>query len=327
MEKPRLGDAVVRVVTAGEALIDLIAEGERFKPCLGGAVYNFTRALARQGIDCAYLNSLSQDRFGRQLAAQLIEDGAVLAAPTPVAQPTSLAVVALNEAGKADYAFYREGVADRVVTASTLQAAQARYADVEVVCTGCLALAPDDANTYLPWLRAARAAGQRVVVDANLRLAVIADIAPYRDNVFAALGLADVIKVSDDDLLALGLNHSDPIAAATTLFARTEAVVVAVTLGARGAAMLLRGGTVFRAAETRALRVVDTVGAGDCFLAGLIAAWLQGPASIDAALWREHGAAWLAHAVASASLCVQAAGCVPPDWEQASAQARAWQTA
>ena len=323
MEQPRRVDTAVRVVTAGEALIDLIAEGERFKPCLGGAVYNFTRALARQGIGCAYLNPLSQDRFGRQLAAQLIDDGASLAAPLPVAQPTSLAVVALDAAGKADYAFYREGVADRAVTAASVQAVQARYGAVEVVCTGCLALAPDDATTYLPWIHAARAAGLRVVIDANLRPAVTADIGAYRDNVFAALTLADVIKVSDDDLLALGLNNSDPIAAATTLFARSEATVVAVTLGAQGAALLLRDGTVFRATEQRALVVVDTVGAGDCFLAGLIAAWLQSTANVDLAHWRDHGAAWLAHAVASASLCVQAAGCVPPDW----AQARAWQIA
>ncbi|TAL71542.1 MAG: carbohydrate kinase, partial [Burkholderiaceae bacterium] len=59
----------IQVATAGEALIDLIAQSDgRFEACLGGAVYNLTRALARQGIGTLYLNPLSGDRFGRQLA-------------------------------------------------------------------------------------------------------------------------------------------------------------------------------------------------------------------------------------------------------------------
>ena len=64
-----------QVATAGEALIDLIrgADG-RFEPCIGGAVYNLSRALARQGIETLYLNPLSRDRFGRQLAAGMLED-------------------------------------------------------------------------------------------------------------------------------------------------------------------------------------------------------------------------------------------------------------
>ena len=59
----------VQVATAGEALIDFIANADgRFEPCLGGAVYNLTRAIARQGVATMYLNPLSRDRFGRRLA-------------------------------------------------------------------------------------------------------------------------------------------------------------------------------------------------------------------------------------------------------------------
>ena len=57
---------LIQVATAGEALIDLIAAADgRFEPCLGGAVYNLSRALARQGVPTLYLNPLSRDRFGR----------------------------------------------------------------------------------------------------------------------------------------------------------------------------------------------------------------------------------------------------------------------
>ena len=66
----------VQIATAGEALIDLIGRSDGlYDPCLGGAVYNLTRALARQGVGTLYLNPLSSDRFGRALAQMLGEIG------------------------------------------------------------------------------------------------------------------------------------------------------------------------------------------------------------------------------------------------------------
>ena len=113
----------IQIATAGEALIDLIAQTDgRYKPCLGGAVFNLTRAVARQGVGVVYLNPLSHDRFGRMLASALMEDGVALARPAPVAESTSLAVVGLDETGHPDYAFYRQGVADRVITAEQFNA-------------------------------------------------------------------------------------------------------------------------------------------------------------------------------------------------------------
>ena len=62
----------IQVAIAGEALIDLIRRPDgSYLPCLGGALYNLCRALARQGVGTQYLNPLSRDRFGRELAAQL----------------------------------------------------------------------------------------------------------------------------------------------------------------------------------------------------------------------------------------------------------------
>ena len=88
--------AAPRVVTAGEALIDLVAQADgNFQPCLGGAVFNLSRALGRQNVQTLYQNPLSSDRFGRQLAQALTDDGVQLAMPAPVPQTTSLAVVAL----------------------------------------------------------------------------------------------------------------------------------------------------------------------------------------------------------------------------------------
>ena len=317
----------IHIATAGEALIDLVAQADgRLLPCLGGAVYNVSRALVLQGAGTSYLNPFSGDRLGRQLAARMVSEGVVLACPEPVQAVTSLAVVGLDEQGHPDYAFYRQGVADRAITAVSLNAACAALPALQVVCTGCLALDPQDAQVYLPWLATQRSAGRLVVVDANVRPAVIQDMASYRANILQALALADVIKASDEDLAYLQLPGEDALAQARHLFSCTPVQCMALTLGPEGACLLVRsadGVAVFRAKEPQPITVVDTVGAGDCFLAGLLAcllhhaqATLQTPAAVlaqaDAQVMRD----LLAHALANATLCVMQAGCSPSSWAQ-----------
>lgn len=170
----------IQVATAGEALIDLIAHADgRYEPCLGGAVYNLARALVRQSVATLYLNPLSKDRFGRQLAAALHDDGVHLAVPDGVTQVTSLAVVNVNTQGHPDYAFYREGVADRATSANALTQACNSLESLSLVCTGALALSPDDADIYLPWLAAQRQAARTIVIDANLRPSVMPNLDLY----------------------------------------------------------------------------------------------------------------------------------------------------
>ena len=313
----------ITVATAGEALMDMIQEADgRLRPCDGGAVYNLTRALGLQGVGTLYLNPLSQDRFGRGLAQAIAQAGVTLAHPEPAHEPTSLAVVGLDAAGKASYSFYREGVADRRVDAATLNAHCAAQPALKMVVTGCLALVADDSHKYLPWLKAQRAAGRLVVVDANLRPAIVPDMADYRTSVLAALSEAHIIKVSDDDLVTLGFSQNDPLTAARDLLDKTPARWLALTLGARGAVFMGHDGSAWMAADPQPVTVVDTVGAGDCFLAGLLAALFERPAMRSATMaadLRLDGAdaqALLDNAIASASLCVMQTGCVPPTREQ-----------
>lgn len=306
----------VQVATAGEALIDFIANADgRFEPCLGGAAYNLTRALARQGVPTLYLNPLSRDRFGRRLAQGLLDDGVYLAVPEAVPEVTSLAVVNVNAQGHPDYTFYREGVADRATSASALTQACTPLEKLSLVCTGALALSPDDADIYLPWLAAQRQAGRTVVIDANLRPSVMPDLEKYRRHVLTALTYADVIKASDEDLVCLNLPGGDALTQAKLLMQGTRARVMALTLGGEGAMLLTRQGQVFSARELEPIAVVDTVGAGDCFLAGLVVAMLDhqlspdwGRAQVSEAVARS----LLTSAIASASLCVMRRGCVPP---------------
>jgi fructokinase len=329
---PSQHPAALQAAVAGEALIDLIRRPDgSYLPCLGGALYNLCRALARQGVGTQYLNPLSRDRFGRELAAQLAADGVGLAHPEPVQQPTSLAVVNLDAHGHPDYAFYREGVADRAVTAQGLSDACAALPGLQIVCTGALALDARDSAVYLPWLAAQRAAGCCVVVDANLRPSVMPDLAAYRTAVHAALAHAHLIKASDEDLEHLALPGADALARARHLLAANpQAHLLALTLGPRGAWLLHRNGAQWFACESLPLPVVDTVGAGDSFLAGLLAHLLRqaratGGASF--AQWVESLEAdacqqALHHALASASLCVMEQGCVPPSWKAANGWSR-----
>jgi fructokinase len=308
------------VATAGEALIDMIEEADgRLRPCAGGAVYNLTRALGLQGVGTLYLNPLSNDRFGRLLAEGIERASVVLAQTTPVHQPTSLAVVGLDAQGKASYSFYREGVADRQVDAAQMTQHCAAHPQMQIVASGCLALVADDRHRYGPWLRAQRATGRLVVVDANLRPAIVPDMAAYRASVLEALAQAHVVKVSDDDLVTLGFAPADPMDAARALLAQTPAQWLALTLGPRGAVLLARNGQAWHAQEQTPVAVADTVGAGDCFLAGLLAALLECPAlqaatcADDLRLDAADIGQLLSRAVASASLCIMQTGCVPPD--------------
>ena len=326
-----------RVVTAGEALIDLVLQEDGlFKPCLGGAVFNLSRALARQNVPTLYQNPLSHDRFGRQLAEGLLEDGVQLAQPQPVSEPTSVAVIALNAEGHPDYTFYRQGVADRQITAQSLSAACRGQAHMEVACTGCLALDPADAIHYLPWLQSQKREGKWIVLDVNLRPSVMPDLRSYRAHVLEMAKLADVLKASDEDLRHLQIPGVSPLDQAMKLMAMTSAQWMALTLGPEGACLLVRHGAdvqVLKAREALAVKVIDTVGAGDSFLAGLLACALhhvdQEKSKPLLRKWAEQATLdtlqdVLEHALASATLVVMRRGCEPASWTEVRARMKAF---
>jgi fructokinase len=315
MENPNTS---AKVVAAGEALMDMILQPDgSLMPHDGGAVYNLARALGLGGVATQYLNPLSSDTFGQGLRRSLEKAGVHMPAHNTVAQPTSLAVVGVDAQGKASYGFYREGVADRQTSAAQLTGLCNALPDLQVVCTGCLALLPDDQGIYQPWLQAMRAAGKTVVVDANLRPAVVPDTERYTASVMGALRQAHLVKASDDDLICMGFTHADPVVAARELMQQTGAALMALTLGAKGAVLLTADGRAWHATETAPVQVKDTVGAGDCFLAGLVNAWVAQAATAGVpphqlVLTDAHLQELLRWGVASATLNCQQAGCQPP---------------
>jgi len=155
------------------------------------------------------------------------------------------------------------------------------------------------------------------VIDANLRPSVMPDLKRYRSHVLNTLQYADVIKVSDEDLVNLATPGATPLDQARHILNNSSASILALTRGGEGASLLTRRGDVFHARETGALVVMDTVGAGDCFLAGLVVAMLECGLGSDLGSVAVHDAkALLQNAIASASICVQRRGCMPPVREE-----------
>lgn len=301
------------VVTYGEALVDLIEQDNgRFAAVLGGSVCNFTLAVARQAMAVTYLNPLSSDSFGQRFAQHLECSGVLLASRNRSAKPTSLAVVTLDAHKTPTYAFHRAEVADRDISAA--DACAALPIGTVLFHTGGLALVPDDIAATLQIIRHAARQGALVSVDANMRPLVCPDLPLYAAGVLLALAEADLIKVSEEDLVYLGFDGVDPVAGARTLFAAPSVKLIALTLGERGGILLSRTGCV-RLGIPAGVQVIDTVGAGDCFLAGLVASLqragtLSGDAlsSLDTATLEQA----LQCAIASASLNVMREGCNPP---------------
>jgi fructokinase len=320
----------IMIACYGEALIDLIVSpyspGELradSQACLGGSVFNFCIAAQRQGLKAVYLNALSSDSFGRQFAQILQAEGVQLDAPKPCSEPTSIAVVQLDAAGKASYAFHRIGVADTARAAIEIIANWP--ARITALHTGCLMLVPAQWAQTQALITHAQAQGCLISVDANLRLAICPDLVAYRESVIAACSMAHVVKVSDDDLIALGLlraEHSTPeaIEAARKLLDRSvQTKLVALTLGAEGACLLTHSAQALLAAPL-ALKVQDTVGAGDSFMAALLAflnsEQLLTPSALISGLAQAQLESALSHAVAAASICVQRVGCDPATWDE-----------
>ena len=296
------------VVTYGEALVDLIEQLDgSFAAMLGGSVCNFTLAAARQGLPATYLNPLSRDSFGDRFVRLLDAANITRASGGRSALPTALAVVTLDADKVPSYAFHRAAVADRDITADA--ACALLPASITLFHTGGLALVPVDLDATLTVAAAASVRGALVSIDANLRPLAVADLPSYAAGVRRALAMAHLVKVSEEDLLYLGFDAFDAVAAARTLFDGAATQLVALTLGSQGGVLLSRSATVALPVPN-GVAVVDTVGAGDCFLAGLVAMLPQTGTLADldeGSLLRA-----LRYAIATASINVMRRGCNPP---------------
>lgn len=300
------------ILCCGEALIDMLPRESRggepcFAPYPGGAVFNTAVALGRLGAPAGFFSGLSSDLFGEQLRAALTASHVGTALTVTSDRPTTLAFVRLVD-GQASYAFYDENTAGRMLTPADLPALPA---SVRALFFGGISLVGEPCGTAYEALLTREAAARVTMIDPNIRPGFIRDEAAYRARLGRMLALADVVKLSDEDLRWLQ-GPGDTADLAAGLRAQGPKVVL-VTEGARGATGYCAAGAVFVAAQK--VTVVDTVGAGDTFNAGVLAALAQAGALSSAriaGLTEAELHAALTLAVRAAAVTVSRAGANPP---------------
>ena len=256
----------------GEALVDLTADdrpqvpgGLAMTARAGGSPANVAIGLARLGVHTSFAGRISGDPLGTFLRAQLERSDVDLALAIDASEPTTVAIVGLDEAGAAAYTFYLDGTADWQWVPAELPANVAGAA----VHTGSLAIALEPgAQVLADWIATQRARDVFISLDPNVRPALVLERPGYRPRLEALIAQAQLVKASDDDLQALEPGV-DPLETATAWAQRGPDLVV-VTHGAAGSTAIVAGREPVRC-EAAAVRVVDTVGAGDAFAAGLIA--------------------------------------------------------
>jgi fructokinase len=266
---------VADVVTFGELLVDFVpAAGpqslviaETFKKAAGGAPANVAAGLARLGVSSAFMGMVGEDDFGRFLAGELWKAGVDVAPLRFTTKAlTGLAFVSLQANGERDFLFYRSPGADMLMTpedvdAGALEAAKAFH-------FGSISLASEPSRTSTLHAAAlARRHGKLISYDPNLRL----ELWPSADDARAGmrLGLAEaaVVKISEEELHFL-TGDSEPVAGARRLWS-SGLRLMAITRGRAGCCWVTAD--VHGEVAGYPVNAIDATGAGDAFMAGLLA--------------------------------------------------------
>jgi fructokinase len=256
------------VVVCGEAVIDLVPDGpggeQWARP--GGSPANVAVALARLGTPAQLLARLSTDHFGQILREHLGAAGVDLSLAVSTPQATAVAAVDLDPTGAPRYAFQLDGRTDDGWSRADLPPHLPEDAALHV--SGAFALVrPAMRDTVAALL--AREAGQRVVsFDPNPRPLLSADPEPVRSTLEKWVSLCDLVRASTEDLA--WAYPDTPYETVARRWRERGPAVVVVTRGRDGVHALGPAGACDLPAEP--VHVVDTVGAGDAFTAGLLTA-------------------------------------------------------
>jgi fructokinase len=263
------------VLSFGEVIVDFFPERtgvplvdvDVFRRHLGGAPANVAIGAARQGLRAGLMTLVGPDDFGRFARARLAAEGVDVAAlgTHPVAK-TGITFVSVAADGARSFLFFRHPSADQCITTDDVDPAQVRRARVFHFGSSTLSREPGRAAT-LKAFEAAADAGLVISSDPNLRPHLWERPADARDLLVPLLARCDVLKVSDDELGPI-TGTGDPVDGARTL-RRLGAGLVMVTSGPRGLYFDGPGGRGHVDAER--VDTVDSTGAGDAFVAGVLA--------------------------------------------------------
>lgn len=267
------------VLVCGEPLYDVFvadatANGFALDARIGGSALNVASGLARLGQRVALLTGVSTDGLGERLVQFMTTEGIGTHTLKRVDAPTTLAFVGTGPDGSPAYRFYGAGAADRLVEPADVPPLDG----VDALVFGCFSLVTRPTGDT--FLGIARNCGDRLVVlDPNVRLSAEPDPLVWRTTVDAFAAHTDLLKVSREDIAAVwGVEPAEIAARWLTL----GVAVVVVTDGANGSTLWTGGAPVH--VPARPTSVIDTVGAGDSFLAALLTALFERGLASGAAL-------------------------------------------
>lgn len=254
-----------KVWVTGDAVVDLIPEGsDTYLKCPGGAPANVAVAIARLGGESAFFGRVGQDPLGRFMRQTLNQEGVNTDYMLlDEEQRTSTVIVDLDNEGERSFTFMVKPSADQFMQPSDIPAFKAN--EWLHVCSIALANEPSRSST-LSAMEQIKAAGGFVSFDPNLRDEVWADQSEIKPTVLKAVAMADVVKFSDDELMFL--TDTNSLEDGLEVIKQYDISLVLVTQGAKGA-LVIQGESEQLIAGTP-VKPVDTTGAGDAFVGGLL---------------------------------------------------------
>jgi fructokinase len=300
------------ILCCGDTLIDMLprqtVNGEpAFAPYVGGALFNSAIALGRVGAPAGLLTGLSSDFFGKMLIAALAESHVDTSYAHISDNHTTLAFVRLVD-GQASYTFFDENSAGRILYESDLPELEE---SVKAMLFGCMTLIAEPCGSTYEALMRREHKSRVMMLDPNIRPDFIPDKPAHIARLKRMLAMADIVKLSDEDLAWFGETGSPDEAASHWLNQGPKLIVV--THGARGANAYSRHGKM--SVPARKVDIVDTVGAGDTFNAGILAS-LDNSGLLSkeavAALSEQSIRQALEFAASAAAVTVSRAGANPP---------------
>lgn len=314
------------IAVIGESLIDFIgmkgaAGGELFDSHVGGCGLNAATAIGRLGGSVMFFGGVSSDMFGKRIVHHLVKNQVMFEPDLcNLPFPSILGFASLDEKGSASYAFYCKGSAPMTVTTEQLSMALSINTDIRAVHIGSISLAVRPVCDSIIDAVSFMNPHPVVFFDPNVRPSIIGDFPAYRTKFTQVAKIADIIKLSEEDLAALyGELATD--AAVEALRDEVDAHII-LTRGAGGASWFLVDGAQVDCPIVPS-PVVDTVGAGDTF-SGALLHYLQvndcfgadGTVPRLAALSKETIGDALRFASAAAAITCSRAGCEPPTLEE-----------
>ncbi len=277
---------MVDVITLGELLIDFVPtvsgvtliEAPAFKKAPGGAPANVAAGLAKLGVSAGFMGKVGDDAFGHFLAQTLEEVGVDTAALHYSAEArTALAFVSLHADGEREFMFYRHPSADMLYTPDEVDTAYIEGA--RIFHYGSISLIAEPVRSAtLRAVKAARDAGALISYDPNLRLNLWDGASAAKEGMMLGWQLAQLVKVSEEELVFLTGIEGD-IDAATRELWHPNLQLMIVTRGKDGCHYVTPEFS--GAVPGFAVQAVDTTGAGDGFVAGLLKGLVENPQAVE----------------------------------------------